>query len=186
MNMNKMLRSLLLVVGLSVLIGFIGGCTKKMIRAGEEKRPPMEGIGEGRIGEEGVERPEGGEEMVKKAPEEMEFVSISALKDIYFDFDKSNIKPSEREVLNKNGEWLKDNPNVRVQIEGHCDERGTNEYNIALGERRAVSARDYLLSLGISSERLYTVSYGEEKPACTEQNESCWWQNRRAHFLVGK
>jgi peptidoglycan-associated lipoprotein len=116
----------------------------------------------------------------------MEFVSISALKDIYFDFDKSNIKPSEREVLNKNGEWLKDNPNVRVQIEGHCDERGTNEYNIALGERRAVSARDYLLSLGISSERLYTVSYGEEKPVCTEQNESCWWQNRRAHFLVGK
>ncbi len=191
--MNKMLRSLL-VVGLSVSIGLIiiGGCTKN-IRPTVEKRdrkPPAEAVKEGetegKIAEEGIisERPiDGG---VKKAPEEIEFASIDVLRDIYFDFDKSNIKLSERELLNKNAEWLRNNPNARVQIEGHCDERGTKEYNIALAERRIISVRNYLLSLGIAPDRLFTISYGEEKPVCNEHDESCWWQNRRAHFVIAK
>lgn len=108
------------------------------------------------------------------------------LDSIYFDFDKSNIRGDAQEILKKNAEILKGAQGVRVRIEGNCDERGTNEYNMALGERRANSARDYLVNLGIDKNILITVSYGEEKPVCTEHNESCWSKNRRVDFVVEK
>lgn len=108
------------------------------------------------------------------------------LDSIYFDFDKSNIRGDAQEILKKNAEILKGAQGVRVRIEGNCDERGTNEYNMALGERRANSARDYLVNLGIDRNILTTVSYGEEKPVCTEHNESCWSKNRRVDFVVEK
>lgn len=104
--------------------------------------------------------------------------------DVYFDFDRSELRAEAREQLSRNGNWLRDNPGYDVTIEGHCDERGTNEYNLALGDRRAASARDYLVSLGIDAGRMSTISYGEERPVCTESAESCWQQNRRAHFVV--
>ncbi|HXG53559.1 MAG TPA: peptidoglycan-associated lipoprotein Pal [candidate division Zixibacteria bacterium] len=106
------------------------------------------------------------------------------LKEIYFDFDKYDLRPDARATLKANAEWLKNNPSARVQIEGHADERGTNEYNLALGARRAQSAKDYLVSLGIGAERLSTISYGEEVPVCTEKTEECWQRNRRARFVV--
>lgn len=106
------------------------------------------------------------------------------LGDVYFDFDRDELKPEARERLSKNAEFLKAHPEFQVTIEGHCDERGTNDYNLALGERRAAAARDYLASLGVSADRLRTVSYGEERQQCSQSNESCWSQNRRAHFLV--
>ena len=102
--------------------------------------------------------------------------------DIYFDFDRYDLKEESRQRLQKNAEFLKSRPNFVVTIEGHCDERGTNDYNIALGDRRANAAKDYLISLGVSANRLRTVSYGEERPTCTESNESCWWRNRRGEF----
>ena len=102
--------------------------------------------------------------------------------DIYFDFDKYDLKPEARERLSKNADFLKKNAGFLVEIQGHCDERGTNDYNIALADRRANAAREYLVTLGIPAPRLKTVSYGEERPVCNDHNESCWWRNRRGEF----
>ena len=108
----------------------------------------------------------------------------SPMKDVYFDFDRYDLSAEARTTLRANAEWLKTNSGVRVEIEGHCDDRGTNEYNLALGAKRAQSAREYLATLGIAGERLSTISYGEEIPVCNEQTESCWRQNRRARFVI--
>lgn len=108
---------------------------------------------------------------------------VAELKRIHFDFDQSAIKAEYRPVLAGNAAWLKGHASTDVVIEGHCDERGSTEYNIALGHRRANSAKRYLESLGVGSGRMTTKSYGEEQPLCREGNESCWWKNRRAEFL---
>lgn len=104
------------------------------------------------------------------------------LEKVYFDFDKSDIKPEFREMLAKDAEKIKQNPGTMVVIEGHCDERGTAEYNLALGERRAMAVKKYLSSLGIQEDGLYTISFGEEKPAVSGHNEAAWSKNRRVQF----
>ncbi len=108
----------------------------------------------------------------------------SPLKDVYFDFDRADLRADARETLKANADWLKKNPTATVQIEGHCDERGTAEYNLALGARRAQSAKDYLVTLGIPEQRLSTISYGQELPVCTEHNEECWQKNRHDRFVA--
>jgi peptidoglycan-associated lipoprotein len=108
----------------------------------------------------------------------------SPLKDIYFDFDRYDLRADAREILKANSAWLKANPGAQVQIEGHTDERGTTEYNVALGSRRSESVKDYLVTLGTSADRLSTISYGEEVPVCREQTEACRQQNRRVRFVV--
>ena len=110
--------------------------------------------------------------------------ATSPLKDIFFEFDRADLRSDARDTLRANADWLKTNPSARIEIEGHCDERGTNEYNLALGAKRAQSAKDYLVSLGIAGDRLSTISYGEEIPVCREHEESCWRQNRRARFVI--
>lgn len=110
--------------------------------------------------------------------------SSSPVKDIYFDFDRYDLRPDARDTLKANAEWLKQNPTVTVQIEGHCDERGTAEYNLALGAKRAQTAKDYLTTLGIDTQRLSTISYGQELPVCTEHNEDCWQKNRHDRFVT--
>jgi peptidoglycan-associated lipoprotein len=117
-------------------------------------------------------------------PRPSEFAESPNLKDIHFDFDKSDIRPDDAKILDSNAAWLKQNASNLVLIEGHCDERGTNEYNLALGERRAKATMNYLVSQGIQASRITIISYGEERPSCTEKNEGCWSKNRRAHFLV--
>ncbi len=112
------------------------------------------------------------------------FSEASALRDVHFDFDRYAIRPQDAKTLEDNARWLKGNARAIVLIEGHADERGTNEYNLALGERRATATREYLLALGIERSRITLLSYGEERPLCTERTESCWAENRRAHFLV--
>lgn len=119
-----------------------------------------------------------------RPPAPSEFVAAPALKDIHFDFDKYNIRPGDAKILDENAKWMKANANTLILVEGHCDERGTNEYNLALGERRAKATLNYLVSQGIAATRITVISYGEERPLCTEKNEGCWAQNRRAHFLV--
>ncbi|MCX7981859.1 MAG: peptidoglycan-associated lipoprotein Pal [Syntrophales bacterium] len=109
---------------------------------------------------------------------------IRALESIHFDFDKYNIRPPDREILARHAEWLKNNKDAKVTIEGHCDERGTVEYNLALGERRANEAKKYLVSLGVEPERIKTVSYGKERPIDPRQNEEAWAKNRRAEFII--
>jgi peptidoglycan-associated lipoprotein len=113
-----------------------------------------------------------------------EVFESSLLKDIHFDFDRYNLRPGDASILKENAALLKKYANVKIQIEGHCDERGTVEYNLALGERRANSAKDYLVSLGISQARISTISYGKEKPLDPSHNEAAWAKNRRAHTVV--
>jgi peptidoglycan-associated lipoprotein len=106
------------------------------------------------------------------------------LKDVRFAYDSYDLDASARDVLAANASWLKEHPGTRTEIEGHCDERGTIEYNLALGARRAKAAKDYLVSLGISPDRLSTISYGEELPLCHDATDACWARNRRVHFVI--
>ncbi len=108
----------------------------------------------------------------------------AALKDVYYPFDSVELEPQAQEILKKNAEWMKANPKARVEVEGHCDDIGSAEYNLALGAKRAQSARDFLIQQGISTERLVTISYGKEAPACFEHTEECRVQNRRARFVM--
>lgn len=108
------------------------------------------------------------------------------LSDIHFGYNDYTIQPQDGEVLRANARWLTDHTNAHVQIEGHCDERGSEEYNLALGAKRAQAAKEYLTDLGISGDRISTISYGKELPVCTEHNEDCWAQNRRDHFVVSQ
>jgi peptidoglycan-associated lipoprotein len=106
------------------------------------------------------------------------------LRDILFDYDSFELDESARQTLQENADWLKDHPETRIEIEGHCDDRGTVEYNLALGAKRAAAVKNYLVALGIGRDRMTTISYGEELPLCHEETESCWSRNRRAHFVA--
>jgi peptidoglycan-associated lipoprotein len=122
------------------------------------------------------------------APKGPSFEELFAqeVRDAYFDLDKADIRPDARIALEKTASFLKGYPNAKVIIEGHCDERGSTEYNLALGDRRANAVKQYLVNLGIPAANLSTTSFGKEKPFCMESNESCWQQNRRGHFVPAK
>lgn len=142
-----------------------------------------------RLREEELKRPTGGELektlVTKKEPGiEGEVFESKMLKDIHFDFDKYDVRREDEDILKENAAWLKNNPKMKVQIEGHCDERGTVEYNLALGERRASNTKKYLVFLGISPDRISTISYGEERPLDKSHDEEAWAKNRRAHIVV--
>jgi peptidoglycan-associated lipoprotein len=119
-----------------------------------------------------------------KALNAEEIEKSGLLKEILFDFDKAEIREQDRATLAKNADALKRFDFLRITVEGHCDERGTVEYNLALGERRSRAALDYLVSLGVAADRLKSVSYGKEVPMCQQSNEDCWSRNRRDHFAV--
>jgi peptidoglycan-associated lipoprotein len=108
---------------------------------------------------------------------------LREVRDAYFDYDKADIRPDARASLSTTADFLKRHANIKVTIEGHCDERGSTEYNLGLGDRRANAVKQYLVSLGISADRMGTVSFGKEKPFCMEHAEACWQQNRRGHFV---
>lgn len=127
-----------------------------------------------------------GEKAASGAKEESKETAATAaagLQPIYFDFDKSFVRNDAKAVMKSNAEWLKANPKVNIKIEGNCDDRGTKEYNQALGQRRAAAAKKYLTDLGISAKRISLISYGKEKPSCTDATESCWQKNRRDDFV---
>jgi len=175
-----MKRGLFLSV-LLMAIFLYSGCAEKKVKpeptpgAEAPKEVTPSKPSEAKIGEEAIK---GKEEVIAKVEE------TPSLEDIHFDFDKYNIRDDAKEILRRNADWLKKNPAVKIQIEGHCDERGTNEYNLALGDRRAKATRDYLVSLGINPERISTISYGEERPLDSGHNEEAWAKNRRAHFVI--
>jgi len=146
------------------------GCTKKqVVKAEEEVTKPAE---EAPKKEEPVPQAVRAEDIERQ------------VQTIYFDFDKYEIRSGDAEILKEDSRVLKENASLKVKIEGHCDERGSVEYNLALGERRAKAARDYLVTLGIKRQRLSTISYGEERPADPGHDESAWEKNRRAEFRV--
>jgi peptidoglycan-associated lipoprotein len=117
-------------------------------------------------------------------PSPREFVAVPDLQDVHFDFDRYDIRPDAARTLDANARWMKANPAALVLIEGHADEQGTNDYNLALGERRAKAAMNYLVGQGLPADRFTVISYGEEWPMCQERNEACWARSRRAHFLT--
>lgn len=158
-----------LMLGLGILLVFSGCAKKQMVK---EEGPGMEEAGP--VGS--------GMEEGEVVTEEIQPIQPKEMKDIYFEFDRFDLSSDARATLADNAAWLQNNPGGTVRIEGNCDERGSNEYNLALGDRRAKSAYNYLINLGVSPSRLSTISYGEEKPQCTEHTESCWQKNRRAHF----
>jgi peptidoglycan-associated lipoprotein len=178
-----------IVIPLAVLALY--GCPKKPPVTPEEPAaeapPPPKPVEE----VEPAPKPEMADE-VEKDPldsEDLREVNEAAVRqgfhaDVYFDFDKSDLRPEAREALSENARWLRSHPELVIRIEGHCDERGTNEYNLALGERRANAARNYIASLNVDAGRMQTISYGEERPVCTESTEACWQRNRRAHMVI--
>jgi len=124
---------------------------------------------------------------VAKAPEpSLDELFSRNVKDAFYDYDKSDIRPDAKDNLTQTANFLRSYPQVKVVIEGHCDERGSTEYNLALGDRRAAAAKQFLASLGIGADRMQTVSYGKERPFCTDHAENCWQQNRRAHIIMAK
>jgi len=153
--------------------------------AGGVGTAPSGQVGEGGAGGRGgglASTPPGSVPGAQVSPRE--FVEAISLRDIHFDYDRYDIKSEHAKALEENAKWLKSNARTLVLVEGHADERGTNEYNLALGERRAKTTRDYLMSLGVEGARISIISYGEERPTCKEGNEPCWGKNRRAHFLT--
>lgn len=166
-----------------VVVALVGaGCPKKSLGPGEEgatagmDEESMGAAGMGAAGRGSLGRAQAG-----LAPEGS---MTGPLKDISFDFDSYELTEAARRILQENAEWLSEHREPRVELEGHCDERGTVEYNLALGAKRAAAAKTYLVSLGVAAGRVTTISYGEELPLCTEKTESCWQRNRRAHFVV--
>ncbi len=119
----------------------------------------------------------------REIPPKVEELPIK-LQDIHFDYDSYDMRPDARIILKSTSDYLLKNASLRVLIEGHCDERGTAEYNLGLGDRRARAAKDYLVSLGVVSSRIDIISYGKEKPLCDEHTEDCWTKNRRGHFVL--
>jgi peptidoglycan-associated lipoprotein len=187
----KMLRFFLLMLAVVMFVSFGSyGCAKKQVKGEEGK---VESQKPGQPGTEGAgEKKEEGKREVTEAPpgpKETPEVSESqkgelALEDVHFDFDRYDIRPGDADILSRDAGWAKKNPGQNISIEGHCDERGTVEYNLALGERRAEAAKNYLVSLGVDAGVLKTISYGKSKPMDDGHDEAAWAKNRRAHFVV--
>lgn len=197
-------KSLTLFIFILCLGLFLGGCPKKKVavskdvssvqRAEEAARREREAREAkerelARLREEELKKPTEGELektlVTKKEPGiEGEVFESKLLKDIHFDFDKYDVRPVDEAVLKENAVFLKNNPKMKIQIEGHCDERGTVEYNLALGERRANNTKKYLVFLGIPSDRISAISFGKERPLDKGHHEEAWARNRRAHIVV--
>ena len=169
-------RRLVLFVAVVFLFALVGaGCSAKKKNAGVTSG--VTGLGS----EESLANAGSLEKYQAGVPEAE---GQSPLKDVPFPFDSFDLDESARQTLRNNSDWLREHPKAKVEIEGHCDERGTVEYNLALGAKRARAVKDYLVTLGTSADRLTTISYGEELPLCREHTEECWQRNRRAHFVV--
>ena len=174
--------SLVRWIGVLAVVGALAACTSSK-PAGQGVGPEggAAGMGEGNLGGAGANSLNQFQHGTLGAPG-----SGGPLTDIHFDYDDFTIRPQDGEVLRSNAKWLADHGRTRVQVEGHTDERGSEEYNLALGAKRAQAAKDYLTTLGVASDRISTISYGKELPVCTEHDDDCWAQNRRDHFVVSE
>ncbi len=173
---------------------YLNGCAtarKKTAGTANQVAKPTSAAEESKIKEESITAIKGNSIPLARAPKRRAFAEPTGntrdiFTNIYFDFDKSEIKIETRIALNRIASWLRENRNSHLMIEGYCDERGTEEYNLALGERRALSVRRYLIGLRVPSGMLHTISYGESRPADPGHNEKAWAKNRRVHFLIAK
>ncbi len=169
-------------IGLSatILAIALAGCSSKTPPSASEGAT---GSNTGGLGQEGMSSA-GGSSLSQFQKGQLGSGEQGPLGDIHFDYNDYTVRPQDTAILHGNAEWLEKNPNRHIQIEGHCDERGSEEYNIALGAKRAQAAKDYLETLGIAPDRMQTISYGKELPLCTEHTEECWAENRRDHFAI--
>ncbi|HSQ77481.1 MAG TPA: peptidoglycan-associated lipoprotein Pal [Nitrospirota bacterium] len=176
----KIRNSLLLVIIVSLSMLALWGCPKKaeVTATPEAQKETAPAVKEEQKPEAAVT------EEAKPEVKEERAAGAAGLQPVYFDFDRSFIRDDAKSVMKANAEWLKANPKVKIRIEGNCDERGTKEYNQALGQRRASSAKKYLTDLGIAAKRISLISYGKEKPICNEQSEECWQKNRRDDLVA--
>ena len=174
----------------SVVLMFLFACSKPIVSSGpstsyesEAQRTGSEGAGQsGSISEESLGSTGAGSSL---SPEQAaEAREAFENEDILFDYDSALLTPQAQEILREKARYMKENPGTNVIIEGHCDERGTNEYNLALGEQRAKMTQEFLVALGVSASRIKTVSYGEERPLDRSSTEQAWSKNRRAHFVI--
>lgn len=190
--MKRYIVTLIGVVGMAVMMD---GCAKRVkpvepVAGVEEERvalPPQTGeLAVPSVAQPEIAESEAGAKLEVRAKSGVgaKEEAMAALAQIYFDFDQYNIREDMRASLEANAKWLLSNPKVAVAIEGHADERGTNEYNLALGERRVRAIKQFLGALGVDAGRLSTISFGEERPACQNPDENCYSKNRRAHFSV--
>ena len=179
--MNK--RSLVLACSLlGAVLLLAAGCKKKAPTTTPEAAPPPPAPAEA-VPPPSAPPPPAREEGVMS--EDISTLNAKGyLKDAFFDFDKADLREDARTSLSADADWLKQYSSIQVLVEGHCDERGTEEYNLSLGEKRASAVKSYLASLGVSGSRIRTVSYGKDRPFCTDHNESCWQENRRGHFVI--
>ncbi|MGD0884759.1 MAG: peptidoglycan-associated lipoprotein Pal [Thermodesulfovibrionales bacterium] len=182
--MKRILPFFLVIIGITGIM--ITGCAQRKVVAPEtqpQATQPQKEAGESKQSPEKITEQKVAKVESKEVPAQGEEVS-GMFADVHFDFDKYDIKDDAKPILKSVADYLIKNPVQKVLIEGHCDERGTSEYNLGLGDRRAKTTKDYLISLGVSSSRIDTISYGKEKPLCTEHTEDCWAKNRRAHFVI--
>jgi peptidoglycan-associated lipoprotein len=189
--MKLSLRFATAMIATMLVLG-LGACksTKAPSKAAPTPKPstagttPTSGIEEEIVGEPTAE-PLVSEEVREELPEDLALLNAAGyLEDVFFDTNLYDIKPEYRDALARNAAWLQQHRTIQILVEGHCDERNTREYNLALGERRAAAVRDYLIFLGVAPERLRTISYGEEKPFELGRGEESWKLNRRAHFVI--
>lgn len=198
---NRIYPALIVIMTFILLVP---SCTKKKISYGPAETPTAEeqarqkaeeearqrelerqkAIKEETLKEESLEK----EDVTAKIGKELKLTDQAVFEneDIFYEFDSIRLSPEAQDILRKKGRWLQENPAITVTIEGHCDSRGTNEYNLALGDRRAHSAKIFLVELGIDESRLQTISYGEERPVDPGEDEKAWAKNRRAHFLINQ
>jgi peptidoglycan-associated lipoprotein len=168
-------------LGLAAIFALaLTGCSSKNAAS---TAPGGPGTNPGGLGQEGVGGA-GGSSLSQFQKGKLGTGEQGPLADIHFEYNDYTVRQEDGGVLRSNADWLQKNPDRRVQIEGHCDERGSEEYNIALGAKRAQAAKEYLQTLGIPPDRMSTISYGKELPLCTEHTEDCWAENRRDHFAV--
>jgi peptidoglycan-associated lipoprotein len=196
--MTRCVYPRLLIVAAGLAVALAGCATRSTMGAGADAAgagTPGAAAGGVRAGAGGADGASGagaertagvapGATLYPALPSPQEFSETSTLRDVHFDFDRAAVRPEDARVLDANARWLVGHPGTLVLIEGHADERGTNEYNLALGENRARVTREQLVARGVAVSRITLVSYGEERPVCQQSIEACWAQNRRAHFLV--
>lgn len=180
----KIRSSLLLVIIVSISMLALWGCPKKAeVTATPEAQKEETPVAKEEQKPEAAVTEEA-KPALKEETNERAAAGAAGLQPVYFDFDRAFIRDDARSVMKANAQWLKANPKTKVRIEGNCDDRGTKEYNQALGQRRASSAKKYLTDLGIAAKRISLISYGKEKPVCTEQTEECWQKNRRDDLVA--
>ena len=175
---------------LAMLLALGVSCAKKQVTMETQEMAAEEGAAQQSAEDEAARREAEEMRRAREARQREQAASMSeearraAFEDenIHFDFDKYVLTPQAMMILDDKAAYMREHPGVRVLVEGHCDDRGSNEYNLALGDRRANSAKNYLVKSGVAESRITTISYGEEQPLCMQQSESCWYRNRRGHF----